>query len=1167
MTGTVVADRFVMLPDRVRDLATDAPVWLRIEQAGDAAAQLAWSDRAAALASLHHPRLAPCLDFGTMGAGQRFEAFALPEPVLVAHETRDAQRARRAVSLFLGAAGVPSGRLSVVGGPRGPLVVPGAFVTAEPATMCRRPHALAHVGLQVGDSRLRSALAEWLREEPPPGLSLLRVAMPIGGGGRTLLRDAARLGRLAGWLPIALVAWHRVRHAKPCPPWLESVEGRHVLLLHDARRAPSDSPSALLDAATARMPWRLLQIVEPGTARTALHWRPMSAGALAASVIAPADPAEIAARVRRAAERSGGLPGAFIAELHGSVARHLLPRPTTSAGLVHEARSRYAADEPSVQAPSPGSEIAVNEADRAVRFAERQVLRGRAAAGDRWLRRSAGRLHRRGQDAAAAEVLVASARRAVERGRPAESLRLLDEVQALVDRAGLAAPALVASIWRGRALLDLLELDRALAVLRTAVAAADVTGAGNTRRWAVAGLVRALWWSGRASDAPTLLDIAAPLARPDAPCMDRARLTADDLLLAVVEHGWAVRIALALGSVDAAAGHAAVVAGLARGVEDRSVQLAAVSVRMRLLAGVADYTSLLDQLPHALALCRETRRPLEAVKCRLVALEACVRGGARAEARRLAHRLRRTERAVSPFLAARIAIARAAANGHADGSARQRLLSRGFVLQGSAAPASLGSLSASVQRSAMFDDVMQVIQACQEHEDPTAALRDVVEILRARLAATVAQAVSKAPGPVAVASPAHHRGSLASGQRALEHGTAIAPQEIDQGYEAAAPVRYGGLVVGAVACRWAAATPPDAERIVQVLGAAAAALSPVLRSIADDGERPIVPLIEAEILGVSAAMGSVRRMVAQAADAPFPVMVYGESGVGKELVARALHRAGSRRARGLCAVNCAALPDDLLEAELFGHVRGAFTGAVADRRGLFEEADGGVLFLDEVGELSARAQAKLLRVLQESEVRRLGDTLARRVDVRIVAATNRLLEREVEQGRFRRDLRYRLDVIRIVVPPLRERPEDVPVLVHALWPRIAGRMGSRARLTEPSVAALSRYDWPGNVRELQNVLAVLAVSAPRRGTIGPSALPSAIAHASLEPGGEVTLDEARRRFEERFVRAALARAGGHRGRAAASLGLTRQGLSKLLGRLGVDVTPAAQAVGTPAAHT
>ena len=366
-------------------------------------------------------------------------------------------------------------------------------------------------------------------------------------------------------------------------------------------------------------------------------------------------------------------------------------------------------------------------------------------------------------------------------------------------------------------------------------------------------------------------------------------------------------------------------------------------------------------------------------------------------------------------------------------------------------------------------------------------------------------------------------------------------------------MRCAGSVIGAVGCRWSGPAAVDAARAAALLAGVAAAVAPAIRVLLDHADAPALPGIEAELLGVSGAMEEVRRAVARAADAPYPVLVQAESGAGKELVARAVHRASARRTRPFCALNCAALPDELIEAELFGHARGAFTGAIAERRGLFEEAEGGVLFLDEVGELSARAQAKLLRVIQEGEIRRVGETVARKVDVRLVAATNRLLDQEVEAGRFRRDLWYRLDVIRIAVPPLRDRPEDVPVLAAGFWRRATERVGSRAVLSDGTLAALARYDWPGNVRELQNVLAALVVSSPRRGMIGPSALPATLARVAVTAAGGGTLDQARRVFETRFVRAALARAGGHRGRAAAELGVTRQGLAKLMGRLGVDV--------------
>jgi len=304
-----------------------------------------------------------------------------------------------------------------------------------------------------------------------------------------------------------------------------------------------------------------------------------------------------------------------------------------------------------------------------------------------------------------------------------------------------------------------------------------------------------------------------------------------------------------------------------------------------------------------------------------------------------------------------------------------------------------------------------------------------------------------------------------------------------------------------------------------------------------------------ELVGVSAAINDVRRAVVRAAAAPFSVLIEGESGVGKELVARAIHHLGPRRDRRFCDVNCAALPDDLFESEIFGHARGAFTGAVSDRAGLIEEADGGTLFLDEVADLSVRAQAKLLRVLQQHEVRRVGEAFSRKVDVRFVSAANRDLRSEGDAGRFRPDLRYRLDVIRIRIPPLRERPEDIPPLARHFWAGAAERVGCQATLSHGVLAALARYPWPGNVRELQNVMAALAVEAPVRGSLRAALLPAAI--TGVTSVISTRFSEARLQWERRFVEAAIARAGGNRARTARDLGLTRQGLLKVLQRVGL----------------
>jgi len=369
--------------------------------------------------------------------------------------------------------------------------------------------------------------------------------------------------------------------------------------------------------------------------------------------------------------------------------------------------------------------------------------------------------------------------------------------------------------------------------------------------------------------------------------------------------------------------------------------------------------------------------------------------------------------------------------------------------------------------------------------------------------------------------------------------------------DVAEPVTVGSAILGAIAVRWIPGTRPPLARARDLIRTAAAAAAPALKAL----NLPRVSGSEGgvsypdELLGRGHAAERVRDAIRRAALAPFPVLIEGESGSGKELVARSIHARSGRRARKFCAVNCAALSDDLLEAELFGYARGAFTGAVGERPGLFEEADQGTIFLDEAGELTARAQAKLLRVLQEGEIRRVGENLPRKVDARVVAATNRRLEDEVNAGRFRADLRFRLDVIRISLPPLRERAEDVPWLAQRIWTETSARVGTRATLGDDVLAALSRYDWPGNVRELQNVIASLAVHGPRRGRIPLSVLPVHIARgAEATPG----FDEARLDFERRFVRAALARAGGRRSMAASQLGVSRQGLTKIIKRLGLQ---------------
>ena len=454
---------------------------------------------------------------------------------------------------------------------------------------------------------------------------------------------------------------------------------------------------------------------------------------------------------------------------------------------------------------------------------------------------------------------------------------------------------------------------------------------------------------------------------------------------------------------------------------------------------------------------------------------------------------------------------------------------------------------------AMVDTFLEILRACQEVDDGALTLARVSAMVRERLAASTVAVVSRhrsEPLAVAHAGAAVPRGAqLGAAVQVLDTGQPVGPADRGHAVEAAWPIRYGAHIVGAIWCHWTIGAPVAALDIATMLRLAATAAAPAVYEVSERLRAPAETTgLMPELVGESDAMQQVRLAIVRAAGSPFPVLIEGESGVGKELVARAVHAASARRGHRFCALNCAALSDDLVEAELFGHARGAFTGAIAERVGLFEDAQGGTLFLDEVAELSARVQAKLLRTLQEGEVRRLGESHMRKVDARIVAATNRPLAGEVAADRFRADLRYRLDVLRIAIAPLRERLEDLPPLVRHLWSVLASRTGSRAILSPSAVTALGAYDWPGNVRELQNVLASVMVAGPARGVIGAGGLPAHITRATAM-AGRSTLAEARRVFETHYVRAALARAGGRPIAAARDLGVSRQGLTKLMARL------------------
>jgi two-component system response regulator PilR (NtrC family) len=312
------------------------------------------------------------------------------------------------------------------------------------------------------------------------------------------------------------------------------------------------------------------------------------------------------------------------------------------------------------------------------------------------------------------------------------------------------------------------------------------------------------------------------------------------------------------------------------------------------------------------------------------------------------------------------------------------------------------------------------------------------------------------------------------------------------------------------------------------------------------------------IVGSGPPMQRVFEMIAQVANTKTNVLVSGESGTGKELVARAIHEQGERKAAPFVAVNCGAIPENLLESELFGHMKGAFTGAVHNKEGLFETAENGTLFLDEMGDLSPSLQVKLLRAIQEKTIRRVGGTSDRRVNVRIISATNRNLEDEVAAGRFREDLYYRLNVIQIELPPLRDRREDIPLLIHRFRERFCEEFGREIReIDSAAMERLCSYHYPGNVRELENVIE-RAVALARGPVIELASLPPTLLRPPVEnnaasiPAEGVQLDKLLAEYESVLIREALGMTRGVKKKAAVLLGVSFRSLRYRLEKLGLD---------------
>jgi DNA-binding NtrC family response regulator len=1138
----LVADRFVVRDDGCAyDLASGEWAVLIASSAGGISEQARWAARCDWFARVRHRSIAQLLDYGMTGETRRFEAWRC-EPAWRG-TAEAAHRTIRRASEFLEACGRTAGGVSAgaVRGACGRAVILPQASTGYEAGSGAAPRAeipLDNCGISIVDRRGVAALAEAIAHARGPRPQVLGVWGVAGAGVRTAVLELARIARTNGFVPLSAM----------CPS-------------RDVRRLVRERSMFLIESSGVQGGWRRLvdwtlrsarpHLVLFASAAAPSHVEsvclgPVSYEALVGAVVPQDLSSSVRRRIERAAQQSSGVPGRFAELLFGHVGVERRMRRSVAPSVAAEQPAIYGSsvgvDRESATATGSRIWIAPHEAEalrQRMDVAVGQIERGRHVTGDRALRVTAAALARRHDWSHAARGLLALASSLLRRGRPEGARVVLRTAKAYADQSDSAATAMDVAILSGVALNDSARFDEAESVLAAAIGAAQAAREPVRLASATLALGHALFWGGRYQEAARTI---ASIDHSAMPAGLKVRAAIAGSRAAVGCRDLAGAVGLASEGLEAAE----------RLGDGSLIALAACGAAFAHLS-VGDPAAVERETALAIRMARTTHDPLRALRARLIAAENARRHGRHGAVPVLVRRIAKVAPTLPPTLRARCGLlVDLCAQSASVSTPVSEIVARHVAATGLKALALFGPPSRTEPTghgAEAVEDVLDILRLCQTMEEDRQALVQMCTRLRLRLhAASVAVFAPEPVAPVLLASDGH-RPESEMAARVIDCRQAIAPHRWRDGIEGGAPIQYGGETLGALVARWTIAVPPAPDRASIVLTMAATVAGPIVAAVRARRSAPS-PHGPEELLGISQAMAEVRRAVERAAAAPFPVLVEGESGCGKELVARALHRRSPRRDRPFCTLNCAALPEDLVEAELFGHTRGAFTGAVAERLGVFEEAHTGTLLLDEIGELSLRAQAKILRTIQEGELRRVGENVARRVDVRIVAATNRDLRQEAAAGRFRLDLLYRLDVVRISMPPLRDRRDDIAVLADHVWREATMRVGSRATLSTATVAALSRYDWPGNVRELQNVLSALAVRSPRRCPVSPAALPP-IFGTHVERA-TWRLDQARRTFEQQFVRAALVRTGGHRVRAAEELGLTRQGLTKLMTRLGIS---------------
>jgi hypothetical protein len=945
-----VADRFVeAMNGDVIDLATGERVILRIASAGGESEQRQWMIRCDLFQKLHHPAIANLVDYGSIGETQRFEAWRCS--AVWSGDDTAAQDATSAAASFLRACGLtigPHGPGEVHHLGAQPLVVPApptGYTTGSPATIGGVLLPLPNCGVLSIERPATRAVAELLNDHScrPDAVAIVG---PPGSGKTTILRQLARAGRLQGYVPMSV----RLLGT----PFAEALEGRSALLFDDDGAGDS---RGLLDVAL-RSPRRHILIA---TLREELRGAPnvalqrLPADALASAVVPAA--MSNSPRVRDAAARASGIPGAFIHLLRG-IRTQRTRRLRTSVSRVAEhtpaygeegrpdiIRGRGANSTPLAVWPAPGELTALR---RQMEAAQAQLQAGRHAPGDRELRQAIGGLARRGVWTSAADGSLALADSLLKRGRVRDAIAVLDTARDYCCKPGNEDRLVSVATLSGVALVDLGRLDEAESVLgaaASAVATGDDISAAAKVKLALA-LARCRFWRGEYADADGALAHLGELALDDA----------------AVVRVYALRARVAVGIGDLSKGIEMGVEAARRAAAAADPWLIASAACAAAFAhlAVGDLPAIERDAATGVPAARASRDPLRAFRLQLTLAEQLRRLGRRTDA---IDAIRRVNRASAGSLPPILR--------------RRREMLRDLLIAGLPLPAviarhvagsGLPALALFLPRErlspygtatppGLLDDAVETLRLCQDAADERVTLTAVCGHVQRQVRATAVAFFGVERGVVVRLACNGVRIESAVAGRAVAASAPIAPHRIDEQIEAAAPVRYAGATIGAIAIRWTVGSSPDPARTVAAMTVAAVAVGPIMAGLLSARDRT-EPARATGLLGISPAMIDVRRAVERAANAPFAILIEGESGSGKELVAREVHRGGPRRDRPFCTLNCAALPDELVESELFGHARGAFTGAVGERIGVFEEAHTGTLLLDEVGELSPRAQQR-----------------------------------------------------------------------------------------------------------------------------------------------------------------------------------------------------------------